>query len=97
MIAKMPARIIVGVFALLGMSVCGLLSNLVFFDIVEKVNERLPKEQQFAPLWWYWPKYQKLRREYKRLYPEGTLLRKVRVLIVVAFACTLIFAWVLDK
>ena len=91
----MSARIIVGIFALVGMAVCGLFSNLAFFEIVEKVNGHLPKERQFAPLGWYRPKYQRLSGEYKRFYPDGNLFRKVRILMVVAFACALIFARVL--
>jgi hypothetical protein len=88
-----PSRFVIATVALVGVSACGLISNIVFFQMVAKVNERLPKERQFAPLWWYWPKYQRLKAEYKKLYPGGNLLRRVRVLGVLMFACLLICAW----
>jgi hypothetical protein len=58
-----------------------------------KVNRQLSKKQQFSLDWWYWSKHQRLRREYKRLYPEGNLLGKFRALGVLAFASFLIWAW----
>jgi hypothetical protein len=84
------AQLIIGICAFVGMSACGMLSTFVFFDIVEQVNEQLPTERHFAPLGWYWTKYQKLGREYKRLYPDGRLLRKVRILMIVALVCGVI-------
>jgi hypothetical protein len=89
----MAARVIVGILALACGSICGLVSGSAYSEMTDKVNERLPKEQQFAELWWYASKYQRLHREYKRLYPEGRLLLRVRVLTVAMFACWLICAW----
>ena len=91
----MSARLIVGILALACVSVCGIASNLVSLEMVDKVNERLPKEQQFSPLWWYWPKTLRLWREYKRLYPDGGLLRRARTLAVLMFAGLLICVWAL--
>jgi hypothetical protein len=83
---------IVGIVALAGVSICGLVGSLASFEMVDKVNDMLPKEQRFAALGWYFSKYQRLNREYKRLYPDGRLLLKVRVLTALMFACLLICA-----
>jgi hypothetical protein len=85
-----PARLIIGIAALVCASVCGIASSLVTFEMVDKVNERLPEEQQFALLGRYWSKRQRLHREYKRLYPDGGLLRRLRTLVVLACSCLLI-------
>jgi len=87
------ARLIIGILALICGSVCGIASSLVSFDMVEKVNERLPKDQQFALLGWYWPKIQRLWREYKMLYPDGSLLRRLRFWGVLMFACLFTCVW----
>jgi hypothetical protein len=83
----------VGIVALACVSICGLVASLASFEMVDKVNEMLPKGQQFAALGWYFSKYQRLNREYKRLYPGGHLLLKVRLLTALMFACLLICAW----
>ncbi len=88
-------RFIIGVFALVCVPVCGIASSLVSFEMVEKVNERLPKDQQFAALWWHGPKNRRLWREYKMLYPGGSLLRKLCTLGVLMFACLLTCVWAL--
>ncbi len=87
------ARIAIGIVGLVGLLILGLASSLVSSEIVEKVNDRLPKEQQFAPLWWYWPRTRRLWQEYTRLYPDGALLRKLRTLGVLAFACLVTSGW----
>jgi len=89
----MTTRLIVGIVALACVSVCGVVGSLVSFEMVDKVNEKLPKEEQFAPLGWYYSKSRRFNREYKRLYPDGRLLMKVRVISAVMFACLLIAAW----
>lgn len=87
------ARSIVGILALVCVSVCGIASSLVSLEMVERVNERLTKDQQFELLGWYWPKVQRLWREYKMLYPGGSLLRRLRILGVLMFACLLTCVW----
>ena len=66
---------------------CAITATLVIFDMVERVNEKLPEERQFSPLWWYPSKYSRLFAEYARLYPSGTHLRRFRLLAVLLFAC----------
>ncbi len=89
----MSTRVIVGIVALACISICGLVATLANFELVDKVNDKLPNEEQFALLGWYWSKRQRLHHEYKRLYPEGRLLLKVCVLMALMLACLLICAW----
>jgi hypothetical protein len=63
----MGIRAMVGIAALACVSLCGLVATLANFEMVDKVNGKLPKRDQFAELGWYWSKYQRLHREYKRL------------------------------
>ena len=51
--SQMHVRLIIGLVALVSVSVCGIISGLVGFQIVDKVNELLPNEQRFASLGWY--------------------------------------------
>jgi len=89
----MHARLIVGIVAVLSASICGMTTSFTNWEMMDRVNERLPKEEQFGALWWYPSKSLRLRREYKRLYPGGRLLLKVRVLTALMFTCVLISTW----
>ena len=89
----MAPRVMIGVLALAGAAVCGLFSTTASFEMVNQVNEKLAKEDQFAELGWYLPKTVRLHREYKRLYPFGRLSRHVHVLGGLMFFCLLICAW----
>ena len=91
----MATRVIVGIVALACISICGLLATLANFEMVDKVNDKLPESEQFALAGWYWSKRQRLHREYKRLYPEGRLLLKVRALTAMMFAHIRLGFWVL--
>ena len=90
----MPARLAVGVIAFACALLCAIAASLLTSKMVSKVNKRLPIEQQFSPLGWFWSKYRRLNPEYKRLYPDGNLWRKYRVLVALMFASGLISAWV---
>jgi hypothetical protein len=89
----MAARVIVGFAALACVSICGMIATFANYEMMDKVNAKLPKEEQFDSLGWYFPKSQRLQREYKRLYPDGRLLLKVRVLTALMFGCLLISVW----
>jgi hypothetical protein len=73
----------------------GLASTITQFAMVEAVNAKLPEREQFDPFWWGPSKTSRLRREYRRLYPEGKLLRRQNVLGAAMFACILLAALVL--
>ena len=91
--SQMATRVVVGIAALVCVSICGMISTFASWEMMDKVNEKLPKEEQFAALWWYASKSMRLHREYKRLYPDGRLLLRVRVLTALAIACLLVWGW----
>src|SRR5450755_2382702 len=93
MLCIMGTQIIVGIIALTGASIFGLVAAISNLEMIEQVNQKLPTEEQFAALGWYLSKQQRLRREYQRLYPSGRLLFKVRLLTAFMFACLIICAW----
>lgn len=70
--------------------VCAIASSFVVFEMVDRVNDKLSEERQFLHIWWYWSKYQRLFAEYKRLYPDGGLYRRLRTLWVLSSVCFLI-------
>src|SRR5579859_2931733 len=70
----MSGEITIGIIALVSISACGLILTLVTFRMVEKVKQRLPKEEQIGELGWYFSKTLRLHREYKRLYGHEHLL-----------------------
>jgi hypothetical protein len=90
---QMTPRVMIGILSILGMWTCGLIASFKTFEMVDKVNERLPKQERFDPLWWHPSKRQRLVREYKRLYPAGHLLTHSRIVMFVALVCLLISAW----
>lgn len=89
----MTTRVIVGIIGLACVPICGVIATFANFEMVDKVNNKLPKGEQFATLGWYFSKRQRLHGEYRRLYPDSRLLLKVRVLMALMIACLLICAW----
>lgn|SRR5271165_6827943 len=86
-------RFVPGLLALACGAVCGLLSSLKMFEMVDQVNEKLPREKQFNPLRWYPPKYQRLWRHTRGCTRTGSLPLHTFVLMAVSFACLLITVW----
>ena len=89
----MATHVVVGIAALVCVSIRAMFSTFASWERMDKVNDKLPREEQFATLWWYASKSLRLHREYKRLYSDGRLLVKVRALTAIMFACVLISAW----
>ncbi len=89
----MAIRTVIGVSAVILMSISGLLSSLTWQEMVEEVNARLPEDARFDPMWWYAPKTLRLYQAYKRLCPEGRLLRALYLCVAVGAASLLIAAW----
>jgi hypothetical protein len=89
----MTLRITIGILAGLGIPTCGLIASLKTFEMVGKVNDRLPKAEQFDLPWWYLSNRQPLVREYKQLYPGGHLLTHCRIAMFLGAAFLLVFAW----
>jgi hypothetical protein len=91
----MAIRTIIGIVAFVCGIVCAMTSGFVTWEMMDKVNEKLPPEQRFSALWWYAEKYSRLRREYRRLYPGGRLFVKTRILAAGMILCFVIAAWTL--
>ena len=91
----MNPRVIIGIAAVVGTAACGLFGAIANIEMVKEVNSRVPKDAQFSPMGWYLSKTLRLHREYKRHFPTGTLLMKVRFAITVAFVCLLGGVWAL--
>lgn len=69
------------------------MSATLHIDLVDKVNRRLPEAEQFEELFWGYLTTQRLFPEYRRLYPDGPLSRRRRILIAAGLFCLLIVAW----
>jgi hypothetical protein len=90
---QMPPHFVIGIAAFVSGVLCAIGSTFAVFQMVDRVNERLPEERQFSHLGWYLSKYGRLFGEYKRLYPEGSLLQRFRILAVVLFVCFFVCVW----
>jgi hypothetical protein len=64
------------------MFACVLWGVVINLRRVDRVNERLPAEQQFAVLGWWPAKRARFEREYERLFPDRSLRRKERMLLL---------------
>ena len=91
----MSTRLLIGIAAIAGVSVCGLIAAHGNSKMVDRVNGKLPKDVQFSPLGWYLSKTLRLHREYRRLFPDGQLLLQVRLLIALMFGSLVVCAWAL--
>jgi hypothetical protein len=86
-------KIVVAIAAFVFAAIAGVYSTIVFRQIVDAVNQRLPQEQQFDPLWWHWPKNRRLMTECRRHYPDRTLEIKYGILVAAAFVSLLVAVW----
>ena len=89
----MTTRSIVGIIALTCASVCGIFGSFLNFQMIDKVNNKLPEEGRFEWFGWNLLKYQKLIRDYRMFYPDGQLLFRVRLVSVLLFVWMLVCAW----
>ena len=74
-------------------SVCGVLATFASFEMVDKVNENLPEVEKFGHLAWSLSKRSRLYRTYRKFYPNGRLILRVRILSGLMFASLLVAAW----
>ena len=86
-------RLGIGIAAIAGVAVCGLISTVVHGKMLNQVNGVLPENLQFSSLGWYFFKTQSLHREYQRLFPAGPLLRQSRILLAMMLSSLLVCAW----
>jgi hypothetical protein len=74
----------------------GLWSIIVWSEMVEEVNRKLPPEQRFGLLGWHPRKSLTLIVQYRRLYPKGPLFRRFLILNAASVLLVLsLLAWVL--
>src|SRR5438128_9821596 len=91
----MTARLAVAFVLLFCVGGFGLATAINHFGIIDAVNAKLPTDNHFEPLGWYLPKTLRLHSAYRRLYPDGTLLRRQAVLAVLALVCLVLAATLL--
>jgi hypothetical protein len=65
----------------------GIASSSASWAMIEEVNSHLPRDQRLGYAGWWAGKTLRLRKEYRRLNPSGTLLRKIGVRSILMFAC----------
>ena len=80
------ARMVIAFAFFIISATCGVLSTLLHWEIMEKVNARLPASEQFQPLWWGPFKRMSLNKEYRRLFPDGKDLTRIYRLAAIMFA-----------
>lgn len=83
----MTLRLVAALAFLLCVGGLGLAATITHYEIVDAVNARLPPEEQFELLGWYGAKSLRLNREYRRLYPQGTLVWREGVLAAACSFC----------
>ncbi len=91
----MTARLAIAFVLLLCVGGFGLTATINNFAIVDAVNAKLPTADQFDPFWWHLPKALRLHSAYRRLYPEGRLLKRQAVLAALMLLCLVLAVTVL--
>jgi hypothetical protein len=92
----MSGRQVVGLITFVAVSATlGLYSTYFHFEMIDQVNTKLSTEQQFSALGWHYFKFRRLLIEYRRLYPSGTLDKRLRFLGGIGFGQGLVAAWLL--
>jgi len=91
----MTARLVATFVLLVCVGGLGLWATVNELAIVEAVNAKLPTDEQFNSLGWYLTKTLNLHRAYRRLYPDGRLLKRQAVLATLALLCLVIVATLL--
>jgi hypothetical protein len=91
--ADVKARIIVGIVAFLLAQTCIIWANFVLYAMIGKVNRKLPDDEQLGYMWFYWSKNRRIFREYRCLYPSGSLNILCKSLGAAGFALMAVVAW----
>jgi hypothetical protein len=67
-------------------------ANSTVYSIVDAVNAELPPNEQVSPFWWGPFKLERLHQTYRRLYPDGGLLRREGKLFAMMWLCLVVSA-----
>jgi len=81
MILRLIALASAGVTAL----VCAVSSEVILERMVGEVNPHLPENARYSLDWWHAPKYLRLLREYRRIFPSGPRVGQLRLLSFILF------------
>ncbi len=66
---------------------CVIRANLLFGEIVAEINKLLPEDQAITLSGFVRHRFFEILTEYKRLYPDGKLVRKMHMSTAFGFAC----------
>lgn len=86
-------RLLIEIAAIAGVSTLGLLLTLANYKLVGQVNAQRPQELQSVYAGGDVLKLLHLHREYRRMFPDGNLHFKIRVMLLLLFACMLAAAY----
>jgi len=76
------------VFMCLGGSFA-ILSNIIYFVMIGKINERVPADQRVSYLWWG----PEVKKKYRCLYPDSKLTLLLNICIVGLLVCFPLMLW----
>jgi hypothetical protein len=83
----MTVQKIVGICLFIISCGCTLRANLLIGDIVSEVNRLLPKGRVIPTYGFVRHRFFDILTEYRRLYPDGKLLRRLYIWGAMGFAC----------
>ena len=86
-------RLLIEVAAVAGVSALGLLLTLANYKLVGQVNALSPQELHSVYAGADVLKLLRFHREYRKLFPEGNLHFKIRIMLVMMFACMVAAAY----
>ncbi|MCU1268180.1 MAG: hypothetical protein JWM21_4498 [Acidobacteria bacterium] len=86
----MTVRLIALSAFVLGAGGFGIASTVNQWAIIDAVNAKLPSDDQFGYLGWYQAKILRLHREYRRLHPDGRLLKRAGVYAMLMWFCLVV-------
>jgi hypothetical protein len=89
-------RIVMGLVGFSGGIACCAAFNLTLTRIVGDVNTTLPTDQQIFPSGWHPQKLRRTVREYRRAFPDGTRVGRLRNLYLAMFAGLALTAFSMD-
>ena len=80
------AAIVLGALAIF----CAVISGFLLTQEIGGINRKLPEDQQISYWWMYAEKYSRIKKEYRRFYPNGRIHTLGVIFEVAAFALFLL-------
>jgi len=72
-------------------------SALIISAMIGKVNRMLPEDEQVSYMWGYPGKLSEIRDQYKRFYPQGSLVRLLSLLWVLIVIIMVVVTWLVGR